>query len=137
MIKDPMAVQNVLQEVFIKIWDNAHELNWEKKKLLTWMYTIARHTALNHNKYESRYKIEILDTSQSENALSIKATNIDTINLIRSMDSLPYALKAVIEKSFYQGLTVCEIAKELNISAVTVKSRMRAALEQLRKYEIG
>jgi len=64
--------------------------------------------------------------------MGIKPINVDTIYLCRSIHSLPYALQVIIRKSFYQGYTVSEISKQLNIPEATVKTKMRTALKQLR-----
>lgn len=133
MVRDPISAQDVLQEVFMKVWNRSHLFESGKGTLFTWLYTITRHTAIDHNRYESKHEFEFVDFSTSTNGPSVKAMNTDTIYLSRSVHSLPRILRPVVEKSFYQGLTVREIAQELNIPEGTVKTRMRAALKHLRQ----
>ena len=48
MVKDEEQAQDLLQEVFLKIWNNASTYDQKKSRLFTWMLNVARNTAIDH-----------------------------------------------------------------------------------------
>ena len=59
------VAQDALQETFIKVWKNAHKYDSSKAKLFTWLFRIARNTAIDKlRSFNNRYQKEIqIDTS--------------------------------------------------------------------------
>jgi len=134
IVTDKELAADVLQEVFVKIWRSFDKYDASKAKLYTWMLNIARNTAIDtvrskafNNSQQNRELTEFV----YENAGSVE-TNTDKIGLRKVVHTLKDEYKVLVELSYFQGFTQDEIAKMLDIPLGTVKTRLRAALIQLR-----
>jgi RNA polymerase sigma-70 factor (ECF subfamily) len=127
--------EDVLQEVFLKIWQNIKSYDLNKGRLYTWMLNIARNQAIDKTRskeFNNRGKT----TELSENVYSSKQgteAKIDDIGLKKTLNNLPEDNRRLLELAYFQGYTQDEIAKMLNIPLGTVKTRLRATIIQLRK----
>ncbi|MDF2438206.1 MAG: sigma-70 family polymerase sigma factor [Bacteroidota bacterium] len=136
-IADEEISEDVLQDAFIKIWNNRLMYDASKGRLYTWMLNIARNTSIDYlrskqNKMDE--KIQRNDNNVHESNLSNNVeTNIDGIGIKAIVGSLKDEQKILIDLAYYKGYTQDEIAQRLNIPLGTVKTRMRAAIMVLRK----
>lgn len=115
----------------------AHQFMVERGSLQSWLLTIARRTALDRIRMESRRPILSDATDPEEHWQSIpEASSLSEENRWRSMalvvQALPLEQRQVIDLAYYQGLSQSEIAETLGWPLGTVKTRLRAAMEQLR-----
>lgn len=140
IVIDRDFANDVLQEVFVKIWRQIDSYDENKGRLFTWMTNIARNAAIDlvRNKefrksQKNRELTEVVYTS-SENCAH---TPIERIGLRTLVHQLKDDHKVLVELSYFQGFTQEEIAKMLNIPLGTVKTRLRAALTQLKKIVKG
>lgn len=133
--------EEVIQEVFVKIWRHIHLFDPKKGKLYTWMINIARHTAIdfikskgvrNEQKTESisnfvnsKQEQEFSSTDQNEKS--------DFIGFKNVLDKLKPEWKLLIEMAYYEGYTQQEISDKLEIPLGTIKTRTRAALLELQE----
>jgi RNA polymerase sigma factor (sigma-70 family) len=125
---------DVLQEVFVKIYRKIDSYDASKSRLYTWMVQIARNESIDTTRNKN-YKASKQNQELTENVYdSAGSTNmaIDKIGLRKILNELKPDLKAVLELSYFGGLTQDEISKELNIPIGTVKTRLRTALINLR-----
>lgn len=125
----------VLQDVFIKIWNNIESFDENKGSLYTWMLNIARNTALDKIKSKS-YQNDLKNQSLPEfvhmgNNL-ITEQKHECNEVLKGLDTLRDDYKTLIHRAYFGGLTQEEIAQELNIPLGTVKTRTRAALQELK-----
>jgi RNA polymerase sigma-70 factor (ECF subfamily) len=137
MLRDPVLVDEVTQDTFLKLWNHAAQYRAERGTLRTWLLTIARHTALDYLRREARaLPIKNEDDPQEfwqdmpdQNTLTEESR---WHSLRFAVHALSEKQRQVIEMIFYQGLTQSDIAEILGWPLGTVKTRLRAALEQLR-----
>ena len=134
VIADDEIAQDVLQECFIKIWRYAGKYDASKAKLFTWLYRIARNTAID--KIRSRSKktekeIQINDSNVYR--LPTFGLNQDTIDLRKHVETLDEKYQMVINALFFEGMTQQEASEELEIPLGTVKSRLKIGLRELKK----
>jgi RNA polymerase sigma-70 factor, ECF subfamily len=138
ILGDPMLAEEATQDTFLKLWSRAHMYLAERGSLLLWLLTIARRTALDRLRLETRRPM-----------LSDSNDSIEALRTIPNGDSLPeedrwrsmhFAVQAlspehrqVIELAYYQGLSQSEIAEVLGWPLGTVKTRLRAAMDNLRQ----
>ena len=135
IINDRHRAGDVLQEVFVKIWRHIDQYDASKGRLFTWMYNIARNSAIDATRRKEWQKSKINNPLTADhNALmennSSSGANSDLKN---SVGVLKEEHKVLVDMSYFQGYTQAEIAKILGIPLGTVKTRLRAALIQLRK----
>ena len=126
--------QDALQETFIKIWKNAAKYDSSKAKLFTWLFRIARNTAIDKlRSFNNRYKKEVqIDTS---NVYILPASNLnqDVLDIKEHVGKLEEKYQIVLDALFFQGMTQQEASDELDIPLGTIKSRLKIGLRELRK----
>lgn len=136
MVDDVQLAEDILQEAFVKIWNNFKQYDQDKGRLFTWMVNITRNLTIDTIRskgYKKQQKI-----SQDENAVtnykeSSGSAKIDSIGMSRQLASLKPEFKKLIDLAYYFGYTQEEISQQLNIPLGTVKTRMRSAIIELRK----
>ena len=126
---------DVLQEVFVKIWRQTDLYDATKGRLFTWMMNIARNASIDmlrsKNYQKSSQNRELTENVYEESGSMV--TNTDKIGLRKLVHTLKDEQKVLVELSYFEGYTQDEISKMLNIPLGTVKTRLRAALLQLRE----
>ncbi|MBK9736300.1 MAG: RNA polymerase sigma factor [Saprospiraceae bacterium] len=125
--------EEVLQAVFLKVWNNIDSYNESKATIFTWMAQIARNTAIDRSRLKSfnmDSKTSSIDISESEIGIEAKYSGIDVSALIKN---LPEKYSILIDKMFLEGCTQQEIADELEMPLGTVKTRLREAIKILRE----
>ncbi len=137
MVEDKSLSEDILQEVFIKIWNNFSSYDKSKGRLFTWMINLTRNLTIDTMRskgYKKQSKI-----SGDENSVNNLQTaddridKFDAMGIRKQLSNLKPDQKIVIDLAYFNGLTQEEIAKEMGIPLGTVKTRMRAAILELRK----
>lgn len=137
IVRNEDFAPDVLQDSFVKIWKNIANYTPQKSTLFTWMLNITRNTAIDFIR-SKKYKMGLENQSIDDNVSMVEAqhTTSQNINAIGIKDqalSLDEKYSVLIEKLYFEGYTQEEVAKELNIPLGTVKTRVRAAMIELRK----
>jgi RNA polymerase sigma-70 factor, ECF subfamily len=137
MINDPHDAQDAAQDVFIKVYGGLKAYTSDAG-LYTWLYRIAVNTCLDYNKRSRPEPLE--DGTLAENVASSDPSperlyqSKETGRLIRAaLMRLPEKLRAAIVLKEIEALSYEEIAKTLDVSIGTVKSRISRARDELRK----
>jgi len=127
------ASEEVLQSVFLKIWNSIDLFDDKKATIFTWMAQIARNTAIDRKRlksFEMFSKTETIDGTKIHDKIDTNNSEIDLETLIKNM---PEKLKLLVEKMFLEGYTQQEIAEEFDLPLGTVKTRLREAIRLLRE----
>lgn len=135
--QDMDLAEDILQETFIKLWDNCNGVTFSKVK--SYLYTVATNIFLNHikhNKVKMVYQKNFVKTSTNETPEFIMIEKEFLEKIEKTIRSLPPLQREVfllnrIEKKKYK-----EIAEMLEISVKAVEKRMHLALIVIRQ-EIG
>ncbi len=129
--------QDLLQEAFVKIWKNIDTYDSTRGRLFTWMLNIARNSAIDYSRskqFKMEHKIQEIENSVYEiNRHTSTSINIDTIGLREQVEKLKEDHKILINMIYFGGYTQEETARKLKIPLGTVKTRVRAAIIQLRQ----
>ncbi|SMO40911.1 RNA polymerase sigma factor [Solitalea koreensis] len=130
--------EDVLQEVFLKIWNNGAYYDSTKGRLFTWMANIARNQAIDKIRSKS-FKNEVKNQDLEDNVDTIDvfknlSMSPDHIGLKDLLNKLKPEHKIVVELVYFNGYKQQEVADELDIPLGTVKTRLRMAILELRKY---
>jgi RNA polymerase sigma-70 factor, ECF subfamily len=136
-LNDPEVAQEIVQDVFTKIWECREDIDPEDS-IKSYIFKIAQNLSINNlrrKKVESRYieiyklvYVEKLEPSVFE---SLLAKELDE-NIIKSISHLPLQCRKIFELSRSEGLKYKEIAETLNISIKTVEAQMSKAFRVLR-----
>jgi len=137
MIEDTQLAEDILQEAFLKIWNNFKQYDDTKGRLFTWMVNITRNLTidtLRSKGYKKQQKIFKDENSVSGlKDLTVGVDRFDTMGLRKKVAALKPEQKLIIDLAYFGGYTQEEISKEMGIPLGTVKTRMRAAIIELRK----
>lgn len=135
IVPDKELANDLLQEVFVKIWKQIETYDSTKGRLFTWMLNVARNSSIDalrsKNFQNSRLNREL--TENVYEAGGSTQTNTDKIGLRKIVNKLKEDYRILVELSYFEGYTQDEISKMLNIPLGTVKTRLRAALIQLKQ----
>lgn len=136
--KDDALAQDALQESFIKIWKNSKKYDRKKAKLFTWLYRIARNTAIDKlRSYNNRSGKEIQIEASNVYRLPTAELNQDVLDLKKHVATLDEKYQIVLGALFFEGMTQQEASEELNIPLGTIKSRLKIGLRELKKvYDV-
>jgi len=136
VVYDEQTSQDVLQDVFVKIWNNVSQYNPQKGRLYTWMINIARNAAIDKLRSKGEImkgKIQTGDDIVNNLERGMKTEQAtDTIGLRKMVAGLKPEYEAIVNLAYFKGYTLDEISKTLNVPLGTVKTRMRHAIQQLR-----
>lgn len=128
------VAEDVLQEVFIKIWQNISAYNENKGRLYTWMLNIARNHAIDRIRskdFNNRLKTTALPLNVNNNEDG--SSRVADVGLKKTLSNLPGESRVLLELAYFQGYTHEEIAKLLNLPLGTIKTRIRNTIIKLRK----
>ncbi|MCY7408639.1 MAG: sigma-70 family RNA polymerase sigma factor [Chitinophagales bacterium] len=137
IVRNQHMGEDVLQEVFVKIWRNIDSYDASKGTLFTWMLNITRNASKDY-----------LRSKQCHNQLRITGNGLESLNgrapscesdyrdeshdLPRLIHKLDAKYKEVIDLVYIYGYTQIEVSKMLNIPTGTVKTRCRNAIRNLK-----
>ena len=136
IIPDEEYAKDVLQESFVKIWNNRMKYDSSKGRLFTWMARIARNSALNMKESKSYRNSLKIQTDENLVFINKDFSRRDLIDMKGIVGRLPEKYKEVIYYCYFKGFTQKEASDELDIPIGTIKTRIKAALKELRRvYE--
>ena len=141
MLDNRELAEDVLQEVFVKIWNNFSNYDSLKGRLFTWMLNITRNLTIDTIRskgYRKQSKIQNSGNSVNNPVENISsntntAESFDALGIRKHLTLLKDDQKQIIDLAYFGGFTQDEISKQLNIPLGTVKTRMRSAIIELRK----
>lgn len=137
MVENRELAEDILQEAFLKIWNNFSSYDNGKGRLFTWMLNITRNLTidtLRSKGYKKQSKI-----SGDENTVSNLTDDgrvserFDTMGIRKKLVDLKPEQRNIIDLAYFGGFTQDEISKQMGIPLGTVKTRMRSAIMELRK----
>ena len=141
IIHNDTEADDLLQEVFMEIWNQAKNFSAEKGKPLGWMVTLTRRRAIDALRKRQAYaRAEERLQAESEQQPLAWVQNVteqeiragDTrVLMAKVISSLPEAQQQVIELAFFQGMSQREIAFNTNIPLGTVKTRLELGLKKI------
>lgn len=137
IITDEAIAEDVLQETFVKIWNSFSSYSAEKGRLFTWMINIARNLSID--KVRSKDFKNQTKNQELENNVTFIDEQKNTVykpELLGIKDlvqTLKPDQKLVLDLVYFKGYTHVEAADELGLPLGTVKTRLRMAIQELRK----
>lgn len=138
IIIDTPTSEDVLQETFVKIWHSFSSYSSDKGRLFTWMVNIARNLSIdkirskdfkNQNKnHELENNVTFIDEQRNT------VYKPELLGVKELVTTLKPEQKSILDLVYFKGYTHVEAADELGIPLGTIKTRLRMAIQQLRKH---
>lgn len=141
IIHNESEADDLLQEIYMEIWNHAQNFSATKGKPLGWMVTLTRRRSIDrlrkrqaYSRAEERLQLE---TEQQPEAWVHNTTEedifmADTRKVLDAViNNLPPAQKEAIEYAFFKGMSQREIAAHTNIPLGTIKTRLELGLKKI------
>ncbi len=131
--------EEVLQEVFLHVWNQAGRYDASRSSVSTWLILIGRSRAID--RLRTRKVVERTHENAAKRDLAGHASpeGVESVfvherreRVRREMDKLPPEQRQVLEMAFYEGLSQSEIAARAALPLGTVKTRTLLAMKKLR-----
>lgn len=129
--------EDLVHDVFLEAWRRAADYDPARGSVKSWLLLRARSRALDHRKSARISRraggsesplLEELSDATTEPSLGPDRTRLRAV-----LSALPSEQRTVLVLGYFEGLSSSEIAERLGIPLGTVKSRVAAALAQLRE----
>ncbi len=135
--------EDVLQEVFLQVWNKSSSYMRERGTVYSWVVTLTRNKAIDRvrsKRYKQQSKEVKLDEARSVMGTQTTMNPHQTVVLKEYQEIVTAATKKlstieakILELSYYGGYSQTEIAKMLKIPLGTVKTKMRQGMIKLRQ----
>lgn len=143
ILKREDLAQDVLQEVYVAIWQRAGSFESDKGRAMTWMITIARNRAIDVlRRSEERVTKLSVDDEYSPGALSemeaqLWADNaglepVETMTLETCLSEIEEKARSCVLLAYHYGYSREELASKYDVPSGTMKSWLRRALQRLK-----
>lgn len=142
VVHDEYDAEDVLQDVFIQVWERANTYSSEKGKLISWLATLARRRAIDRVRQHSAYRRA---TDRYEVVCNHPDKEVDEIHTVeraayhhdlkdiiqRHINNLPPSQQEAITMTFYEGKSQREISMITGTPLGTVKTRIELGMKKL------
>jgi len=143
ILRDRGAAEDVLQEVFVRVWDRADSYNPSIGTPAAWLVRISRNCAIDRlrartvragvNGQELERPGQTADTAPETNPEHVAASAEERRVIADALAALPPEQRQLIESAFYEGFTQSELAERFDLPLGTVKTRIRTGMQALRR----
>jgi RNA polymerase sigma-70 factor (ECF subfamily) len=140
MVRNSALAEDLLQEIFLKLWRSAATLDSRATSLEPWLIAVARNHVLDYLKSgrnRRSMRSSPLDSCELGQHLSLPEHDfvfVERVEHLRgALARLEDHQRRVLELAYFEGLTQTEMAARLKLPLGTVKSHVRLALHKLRK----
>lgn len=129
---------DVVQNVFIKIWNNLDGFK-ENSKLYTWIYRIATNEAITFIKSKKSNMIVSLGNETDDNSFNLqsdvyfKGTDIE-LKLQKAIKLLPARQKMVFNMRYFGNMNYHDMAEVLQVSIGTLKASYHIAVKKIEEF---
>lgn len=127
----------ILQEVYLKIWERASDFEAGRASPITWMATIARNRALDE--VRKRNPVSIEDTPEALDVPSLEPHPLmalelsqDTARLKRCLDNLEPMRRDIVVQAYIDGASREELSQRHGHPVATIKTWLHRSLAQLK-----
>lgn len=140
IINNYQDTEDLLQEIFFKLYKNLKKYDETKASFRTWMYRVAKNHVLNHlnsSRYKNQQRTYEYDDSINSSGENIeeKVLNNDKINKILSVMKIKLSRKhfEIMHLYYFSNLTVKEISETLDIPDKTIYKAIKSSVEKIKK----
>jgi RNA polymerase sigma-70 factor (ECF subfamily) len=140
IVKDSGVAEDLVQETFLRAWNQAHSIDPARGSPASWLLAVARNRAIDWIRSAAgkpdRNLWEHYGAELAGNFLSMEKALIDSDRARRvrqAMQKLNDHQRAVIELAYFEGLSQSQMAERMGQPLGTIKTWVRSALKSLRE----
>lgn len=140
ILRDAVLAEDVLQEVYLQMWEKADQFNPALGKPISWAVALTRNKSLDRLRSLKRRSVALQDFAKTlENSASgTLVTNVElkerAERVKQALSVLPEKQRQAIELSLIRGLSHPEIAETMKEPLGTVKAWIRRGIIEIRKH---
>jgi RNA polymerase sigma-70 factor (ECF subfamily) len=138
-LNDRSGAEEIVQEVFAKVWRGASAFDPARGKFSSWLIGIAHHQCIDELR---RRRVRPISEAENESTMSQQdsddpaeaaAHSLERARVLRALEQIPPEQRRVIEAAYLEGLTHQEIADRFKQPLGTVKTRLRLGMQKLKE----
>jgi RNA polymerase sigma-70 factor (ECF subfamily) len=142
ILGDPQAAEEVTQDVFLRIWENAGSYRMERAQVSTWLTSIARHRAIDilrrrgvrpegHSVTWDDLNLADVPKLDGRNPEETADQILLRERVQQAIHTLPIEQQTALKMAFFYGYSHSQIAEQLGEPLGTIKTRIRMAIQKL------
>jgi RNA polymerase sigma-70 factor, ECF subfamily len=134
LLRDDHLAEELVQDAFTKVWQQAASFNPERASFATWLYRVTRNRAIDLDR-----RRRVRPQSAGENPLRTvpggpePEASVDGWDVARALSRIPEEHREVLTLAYFEGLSQREISRRTGVPLGTIKSRTTAALKRLHR----
>lgn len=143
IVGDAQVAEEILQEVFVRAWQQGGSFQSARGTLITWLLSITHNLSIDEVRRRNR-RPQKAESAEPETILAtLPDEGLDVeeevwlsslrVSIQVALQQLPASQREAIELAYFQGLTQREIADTLGEPLGTIKTRMRLGMLKLRE----
>jgi RNA polymerase sigma-70 factor, ECF subfamily len=139
ILRERAEAEEAVQEAFVQVWNHADRYDLARASVQGWLSTITRSRSLDRLRAQKNRRTDNDDHGVASLKAALPSVE-DTLmsgeiaqRVRQGLVALPQAQQRVVQLLFYEGLTHAEVAARLGAPLGTIKTRLRLALEKLKK----
>jgi RNA polymerase sigma-70 factor, ECF subfamily len=137
ILRDRSEAEEVLQEVFMAVWNRAETYAAASGSPTAWLVRIARNRAIDRLRATAARLRAVesvtFELHASDNPETSASQGEQQRVVARALETIPHEQRRLIEEAYYLGLTQSELAERHSLPLGTVKTRIRTGLLTLRQ----
>jgi RNA polymerase sigma-70 factor, ECF subfamily len=137
ILRDRSEAEEVLQEVFVAVWNRADTYDVAAGSPAAWLVRIARNRAIDRLRANTARVRAVrsapVELEASDNPETSAWLGEQQRAVKQALEMIPREQRDLIEEAYYQGLTHSELAERHKLPLGTVKTRIRTGLLTLRQ----
>ncbi len=138
IVRDAAIAEDLVQEVFLRVWNRAAGFASERGAVGPWLLAIARNRAIDHLRCHAQRDRNTIGFDETEHPslfadLEAGLVRSDLVKRVKeTLERLDPRQRQAVELAYFEGLSQTEIAERMDQPLGTVKTWVRRALQQLR-----
>lgn len=145
ILKKREEAEDILQEVFTKIWEKAEQFDLERGTVYTWIVSLTRNRSIDRlrSKVYKEQKKQSTSLNDDDVFMPLYSDGSDPLEstilkdrakrVHKALASISESQRMVLQVAYFNGMTQSEISEEFDIPLGTVKTRMRDGMMKLRE----
>lgn len=128
------TAEDIVSDVFVKVYEKIDSFDETKASLSTWIYTITRNTIIDYFR-TFRTTEELPETMQDNGSIEEDVCRSEQLEILASgLETLEERERDIIILRYYKGMRLTEIADQLGISYAYVKFLQKKAFSGLKIF---
>ena len=135
---DRQAAEDILQDVYVKVWRRADAFDAERASPISWLAMIAHNAAIDwrraqyrHGAWDDHGLRGIADEAPLADVMAER--DEDRRRLVVCLDRLDTSQSSPIRRAFLEGVTYQQLSDETGMPLGTIKSRIRRGMQNLKE----